>query len=88
MATEFLREKINILRNNVQAEALQIFQHQLLVDAAAATTGDKQVDQAMSAQAEQSRTVIMGSKRRLDTYLPKLGELEAELASQDPKAAA
>lgn len=80
MATEFLREKINLLRQNVQNESLQVFQHELLIEAASVSTGDKQVDQALQAQAENAKTVVMGSLRRLSTYQPKLDELEKELS--------
>lgn len=88
MATEFLREKINALRNMVQNEALQLFQHELIVEAAAESTGDAQVDQSMSAQADNSKAAILAARRRLSVYEPKLKEFEAELQDSQQKLAA
>jgi hypothetical protein len=85
MATEFLREKINALRNMVQNEALQLFQHELIVEAAVESTGDAQVDQSMRAQADNSKAAILAAKRRLSVYEPKLKEFEAELQDSQPK---
>lgn len=79
MTTEFLREKINVLNNNIQAEAMQQFQSQLMVDVAAKTTGDTQVDQALKAQADNAKAQLLACTRRLETYREKLTELNAEL---------
>lgn len=79
MATENLREKINMLTNMIQAEDLQVFQSQMIVDAATETTGDTQVDQAMVGNATNSKAQILAGTRRLETYRAKLAELTAEL---------
>ena len=81
MATENLREKINVLNNMIQADDLQSFQTQLQIDAAKTTSGDAQVDQAMKAQAENAKAQILACARRLETYRAKHAELSAELNS-------
>lgn len=81
MTTENLREKINVVTNMIQSEDLQMFQAQLFVDAASTTTGDKQIDQAMTGQAANSKAQILAHTRKLETYRAKLAELNAELNS-------
>lgn len=85
MATEFLREKINSLNNLILQEALQVFQHQLLIDATATSTGDPQIDAGMKENARQANVVVTASSKRLGVYRAKLAELTAELnAVQQP----
>lgn len=84
MNTEHIREKLNALTNLIAAESLQIFQHELLVEAAAATTGDKQVDSQMRTQAQNSKSVILASQRRLVVYKAKQAELQKELDASEP----
>lgn len=79
MATENIREKINMLTNMIQAEDLQSFQAQMQVDTTNATCGDVAVDQALAAQATNAKAQILACTRRLETYRAKLIELNAEL---------
>jgi hypothetical protein len=79
MATENLREKINVLTNMIQAEDLQMFQAQMLIATTEKSAGDAQVDQAMAAQAANSKAQVLAHTRRLETYRAKLAELSAEL---------
>lgn len=79
MATEFLREKINALGNWVLNEEIQRFQHQLLVDAAATSTGDQQIDKTIRDQANNARAVVMASEHRLKLYRVNLSTLNSEL---------
>lgn len=87
MATENLREKINMLTNMIQADDLQMFQSQMQVDATAKSTGDVGVDQAMAANATNARSQILACARRLETYRTKLAELNTELNSASVVAA-
>lgn len=90
MTTTNLREKINMLTNMIQAEDLQIFQAQIIVDSAAKSTGDAQVDQAMQANANNSKAQVLASTRRMAHCQEVLTALTAELAAsgQGEKAAA
>jgi hypothetical protein len=82
MATEFLREKLNALNNLIAQESMQIFQHELLVEAAGKSTGDAQVDeQVMKPNATNAKGVILASSRRLAVYKAKHAELTKELDS-------
>ena len=82
MATDHLREKLNTLTQLIQNEELQIFQHEMLVEAAATSTGDKQVDQVLQGQAQNSKTAIIGAAARTRIYKAKRAALEAELTGQ------
>jgi hypothetical protein len=84
MTTENLREKINMLNNMIQAEDLQSFQSQLLVDSTSKTTGDEQVDKAMAANATNAKAQILACTRRLETFRAKRAELDAELNAEQP----
>jgi hypothetical protein len=86
MATEHIREKINLLNNAITSEALQIYQHECLVEAASQSTGDKQVDEQIKTQAQNSKSVILGSERRLAVYRARHAALQAELEKAKPDA--
>jgi hypothetical protein len=77
--TENLREKINMLNNMIQADDLQSFQAQLLIDAAQTSTGDPQVDQAMQGNASNARAQLLQCNARLTTYRATLKTLNDEL---------
>ena len=47
--TDHIREKMNALNNWIAGESLQIFQHELMIEASKGTTGDRQVDARLSA---------------------------------------
>lgn len=79
MGTENLREKINMLTNMVQAEDLQMFQSQMVVDVSGQKSGDAQVDQALAGEAANAKARMLAHTRRLETYRAKLAELTAEL---------
>lgn len=85
MATSNLREKINMLTNMIQAEDLQIFQAQIIVDSALKSTGDVQVDQAMQANATNSKAQVLASARRRAHCEELLAELTAELSGPAPR---
>lgn len=88
MATEFLREKINTLSNMIQAEALQMFQHQMQVDIMSKSTGDVAVDSQLAGQASNSKAQILAHSRRLGVYRSKHAELTSELEAQTAAPAA
>lgn len=79
MATEFLREKINILNGMIQQTVLEQFQLGLVVKIASATTGDAQVDQNMQAAATNAKAQLLSCERRLAVYKEELAPLSAEL---------
>lgn len=85
MATEHIREKLNALANWIANEDVQIMQHELLVEAAQGTTGDKQVDEEMRNMAQNSKTVILASSKRLMVYKTKHAALQAELNASQPQ---
>lgn len=87
MATEHLREKINVLNNMIQADDLQAFQAQLIIDAALKSSGDAQVDAAMKNSASNARAQLLACNCRLETYRKRLSELTAELDTAEPAAA-
>ena len=78
-ATQHIREKINTLNNLILNEDVQCFTQQLVVDAAAKSTGDAQVDQQMQAAAQNAKAVVLASQRRLQTFQDSLTVLQAEL---------
>jgi uncharacterized protein (UPF0216 family) len=79
MATEFLREKINVLNNMIQQTALEHFQVSLVIKIAATSTGDAQIDQNFHAAASNAKTQMMACERRLEVYRQELAQLSAEL---------
>lgn len=79
MATDYLREKINILNNMIQQAVLEQFQLNLLVKIAADTTGDAQVDQNLQAAATNAKAQLLSCERRLAVYREELAPLNAEL---------
>lgn len=85
MNTEHIREKLNALSNLIASEALQIFQHEMLIEAAAVSTGDKQVDTQMRTQAQNSKSVVLASQRRLAVYTARQAELQKELDASEPE---
>ena len=81
MSTEFLREKINVLTQLDQQAALEAFQHELVVQIAADTTGDAQVDANMASNAQNSKAVLLACARRRTVYRAQLQALNAELGA-------
>ncbi len=83
MATEFLRERINMIVQLTQAEVLNIEQHELLIKASEKGSGDAQVDRVMVGNAQNARAVVLASQRRLQTYKDRLDELTKELKTSE-----
>lgn len=79
MATDYLREKINILNNMIQQAVLEQFQLNLLIKVAASTTGDAQVDQQLQAAATNAKAQLLACERRLAVYREEIGPLNTEL---------
>lgn len=79
MATEFLREKINVLNNMIQQAALEQFQLSLVVKIASSSTGDAQIDQNLQAAATNAKAQITACERRLAVYREELAPLNVEL---------
>lgn len=79
MATDYLREKINILNNMIQQAVLEQFQLNLLIKIAADTTGDGQVDQNLQASATNAKAQMLACERRLAVYRAEIAPLNAEL---------
>lgn len=81
MATEFLREKINIAQQLVQQAELERFQLDLSLKVAAETTNDPQVDQNLQAMATNSRAQLLRVHRQLAVYRAELEKLSQELTA-------
>lgn len=79
MATEFLREKINILNGMIQQTTLEQFQLALIVKLAASTTGDAQIDQNLQASATNAKAQLLACERRLTVYREEIAPLNTEL---------
>ena len=79
MATDYLREKINILNNMIQQAALEQFQLNLLIKVASVTAGDAQVDQQLQASATNAKAQLLECERRLAVYREELAPLNIEL---------
>ena len=79
MATDYLREKINILNNLIQQSALERFQLSLIIKAASSSAGDAQVDQNLQAAATNAKAQLLACERRLAVYTEELAPLNAEL---------
>lgn len=79
MATDYLREKINILNNMIQQAALEQFQLNLLIKVASVTAGDAQVDQQLQASATNAKAQLLACERRLAVYREELAPLNIEL---------
>lgn len=78
MATEYLRNKIDQLEALLQQESLTKFQHELIVEDAKESTGDKEVDDGLRAQAAVSRRNLIAAERRLVVRKRVRDELRAE----------
>ena len=75
---ELKEQKISMLNNLIANETLQIFQHQMFIDAAdAGTTGNDTADQAIQRQAVNARAVVAACGRRLDVYAKALADIQA-----------
>lgn len=83
MATENLREKLNALNNWIVSEDVQVFQHEMLIEAAKESTGDKQVDSQMKTMAQNAKSVCLASGMRLKVYRKNLSALEKELEKEE-----
>lgn len=79
MATEFLREKINVLNNMIQQTVLEHFQVSMVIKIAATSTGDAQIDQNFQAAASNAKTQMLACERRLEVYREELAKLSEEL---------
>lgn len=79
MATEYLREKVNVLTQLDQQTALEAYQHELVVKIASQTCGDPQVDANFAANAQNSKATLLACNRRRAVYQAELAALNAEL---------
>jgi hypothetical protein len=78
--TEYLTEKINMLRGMIQQDAVNAYSHELSVaDAAAGSTGSDLADQQIRATADSAKQALAIVNRRLATRRQELATLEAEL---------
>lgn len=87
MATEYLREKINVLTQLDQQTALEAYQHELVLKIASQSSGDDQVDANFAASAQNSKAVLLACNRRRAVYQAELAALNAEVNASAPPAA-
>lgn len=77
--TSFIREKMNLLTNLMQQTELELFQLELHVEVASASTGDKQVDANLGAVAQNAKTQMLVHRRKMAVYQAKLEAYRLEL---------
>lgn len=82
MSTINIRDKINLLESQIQQEEQQRFAQQLIVEDAAQSTGDPELDRAFEASAANARATMRACEHRLERRQQKLGELKAELDAE------
>jgi hypothetical protein len=78
MPTEYLSDKIRVVKSLILQYSLEMYQHELLVEDAKETAGDSAVDDQLAAQAETSRAIVLSMARRLAVRRAELAKLEAE----------
>lgn len=79
MATEFLEDKINHLKQQVRQEKMSIFQFDLAIaDAQAGATGNATVDEQLKVTAQSNELGKIMSVRKLAIREALLAQLEAE----------
>lgn len=81
--TDFLRDKINLLEQQIQQDEQQKFAHELIVADAAVSTGDKEIDKQFAQQAANAKAVVKACEHRLKLRRAKLAELQKELEAQN-----
>lgn len=78
MATEFLEDKINHLKQQVRQEKMSIFQFDLAIADAQGATGNATVDEQLKVTAQSNELGKIMSVRKLATREALLAQLEAE----------
>jgi hypothetical protein len=78
MATEFLEDKINHLKNQVRQEKMSIFQFDLAIADAEGPTGNATVDEQLKTTAQSNELGKIMSVRKLAVRQKILDELQAE----------
>lgn len=78
MATEFLEDKINHLKQQVRQEKMSIFQFDLAIADAQGPTGNATVDEQLKVTAQSNELGKIMSVRKLATREALLAQLEAE----------
>lgn len=86
MATEYIREKLNILGSLLQNSEMEKFQHELHVEVATKPTGDAGIDANLQAQASNAKAQILSCLRRSDVYRGRIQALTAEMNAATEKA--
>lgn len=78
MATENLRDKIANLESLIKNDEVQMYLQQCVVEDAATSIGDDQLDDELKQLAQTARAVIVHCERKLSVRRPKLAALIAE----------
>lgn len=73
-----------MLNSLIQQFSLEQYQNQLLIDDAAVSVGDMQIDQQLAALAQNAKGVVLTMQRRIDVRKVDLTALNLELAAQVP----
>lgn len=83
--TELLAQKIAALRNIIEVQKMERFQHELMLEDTAEPTGNERSDAALRAQAEISKAIIAQCTRRIAVRMPILEKYEAEQRAENEK---
>ena len=78
MATEHIRAKIDQLKSQLMSEAINMFNHELIIEDAKEPIGDPQADDEMRAAAARATITVAAIKRRIAVRQKRLAELLAE----------
>lgn len=80
---EFLRDKINLLTNQIQQEEQSRFLHELIVKDAEGLIGDPAIDRQLKVQAQNSRAAIKVHEHKLAIRRKLLVEFQAQYDAQE-----
>jgi 2-keto-3-deoxy-galactonokinase len=82
MATEYLMEKMNQLKGQLQGLHMERMNHQLIIRDAVEPTGNGNMDQQLKAQADGSKAQLLAVDRRISVREAELSALQAEWDAQ------
>lgn len=86
MATDYLMEKINHLKGQIQQDSMQKFVHDLAIQDAASSSGNSEVDKQLKVQADSALGSITLLNRRIGVRQALLDTYQAEWDSQQKPA--
>ena len=85
MATEFLEDKINHLKQQLKQDKMSLFVHDLAIEDASITTGNGTVDEQLKVSASSNELAKILVVRRLAVRQAKLDELMVEFEATRSK---